>query len=141
MHGQHCIRHWSSTQPTLALSSGEAELGGLSKGCAHGIGLRSIEADLGLSYSLEMLTDATAAMGMARRLGVGNIRHQDTALLWVQQKVRTGEVDLKKVLGTENPADALTKFLSGPELQKHVSAMGLEFEEGRAASAPRLADQ
>ena len=26
MHGNHCIRHWSSTQTTLAMSSGEAEL-------------------------------------------------------------------------------------------------------------------
>ena len=27
LRGQHCIRHWSTTQATIALSSGEAELG------------------------------------------------------------------------------------------------------------------
>ena len=32
LRGAHCLRHWSSTQPTVALSSGEAELGGNSKG-------------------------------------------------------------------------------------------------------------
>ena len=31
MRGSHCIKHWSTTQPTIALSSGEAELGGLCK--------------------------------------------------------------------------------------------------------------
>ena len=70
MHGSHCIRHWSSTQPNIALSSGEAELGGLTKGAAQGIGLRSIGTDLGLTFSLKMHTDATAAMGMSRRLGL-----------------------------------------------------------------------
>ena len=139
MRGNHCLRHWSSTQPTLALSSGEAELGGLSKGCAQGIGIRSIASDLGIEMKLEMLTDATAAMGMARRLGVGKIRHLDTALLWIQDKVRSGEVGLKKVLGVENPADSLTKFLSGPDLHKHILRMGLVMEEGRAETAPKLA--
>ena len=79
-------------------------------------------------------------MGMARRLGVGKIRHLDTSLLWIQHKVRSGEVSLLKVLGTENPADALTKFLSGPDLKSHVLRMGLAYEEGRAGSAPQLAN-
>ena len=84
MRGSHCIRHWSSTQATLALSSGEAELGGIAKGLSHAIGLRSIAADLGISLSLRVRTDATAAMGMARRLGIGKVRHLDTGLLWIQ---------------------------------------------------------
>ena len=138
MRGTQCIRHWSSTQSTIALSSGEAELGGLAKGISHGIGLRSIAADLGISLSLRLRTDATAAMGMARRLGVGEIRHLDTALLWVQQCVRGGDVVMEKVPGVENPGDALTKYLLGPDLRAHVQRMHLAFEEGRAASAPEL---
>ena len=84
MRGGHCLRHWSSTQTTLALSSGEAELGGIAKGISHGIGLRSLASDLNIELSLRLRTDATAAMGMARRLGVGKGRHLDTALWWVQ---------------------------------------------------------
>ena len=138
MRGTHCLRHWASTQTTIALSSGEAELGGLSKGISHGIGLRSIATDLGIQTKLRLRTDATAAMGMARRLGVGKIRHLDTALLWVQGHVRSGEVLLEKVAGQENPGDALTKYLSGPDLRGHLSRMHLAFEEGRPASAPQL---
>ena len=138
MRGTHCLRHWSSTQTTIALSSGEAELGGLSKGISHGIGLRSIAADLGLETKLRLRTDATAAMGMARRLGVGKIRHLDTALLWVQGHVRSGEILLEKVAGPDNPGDALTKYLSGPDLRGHLARMHLHFEEGRAQSAPQL---
>jgi hypothetical protein len=31
MHGNHCLKHWSTTQTTVALSSGEAELGDMSR--------------------------------------------------------------------------------------------------------------
>ena len=91
------MRHWSSTQTTIALSSGESELAGIAKGIAHGIGLQSIATDLGISFSLQLRTDATAAMGMCRRLGIGKIRHLDTSLLWVQEKVRSGAVLPEKV--------------------------------------------
>ena len=30
--GHHLIKHWANTQPTISLSSGEAELGGICKG-------------------------------------------------------------------------------------------------------------
>ena len=70
MRGGHCLRHWSSTQSTVALSSGEAELGGIAKGMSHGIGLRSVAQDLGISLKLRLRTDATAAMEMAKRLGL-----------------------------------------------------------------------
>ena len=138
LRGSHCIRHWSTTQATLALSSGEAELTGLAKGIAQGIGLRSIASDLGIEFSLQLRTDATAAMGMSRRLGIGKVRHLDTSLLWVQEKVRSGDVLLEKVAGPDNQADCLTKYVSGPDLMKHLSNMGLETEEGRAETAPQL---
>ena len=33
----HCVRHWSVTQTTLSLSSGESELHGISKGVSMGL--------------------------------------------------------------------------------------------------------
>ena len=85
-----------------------------------------------------MHTDATAAMGMSRRLGVGKIRHLDTALLWIQHKVRSGDVLLTKVPGPENCADCLTKNLDAPDMRRHLARMGLVIEQGRAASAPQI---
>ena len=37
----HLIKHWSTTQLTVALSSAEAELTGISKGAAQGLGLQA----------------------------------------------------------------------------------------------------
>ena len=80
------------------------------------MGLQSIASGLGISLSLTMRTDATAAIGICKRLGVGKIRHLDTARLWVQQRVRNGDVRLKKVAGADNPSGCRTKYLLGPDL-------------------------
>lgn len=138
LRGCNCIRLWSATQTAVELTSGEAELGGISKGLSQGIGLRSVAADLGISISLRLRTDATAAIGMTRRLGVGKVRHLDTSLLWVQQHVRSGDVLIEKVDGAENPSDAPTKHLIGADLRGHLARMNAEVREGRPASAQQL---
>ena len=97
MVGRNNIKHWSKTQTTIALSSGEAELNGIGAGIAMGMGVQSICRDLGYHYDLRVHTDATAAIGIARRRGMGKIRHLDTTDLWVQEKIRTGRVELLKV--------------------------------------------
>ena len=85
-----------------------------------------------------MYADATAAIGMSRRLGIGEIRNLDTSLLWLQHKVRSKEVPISKVAGAENCADALTKHLNGPMLRAHLERMALVFKTRRAAPAPKL---
>ena len=67
MMGDHCVKSWSSTQPTLTLSSGEAELIGLTKSISYGLSVRSLCADLGFKVTVEVESDATAAIGMASR--------------------------------------------------------------------------
>ena len=37
MLGKHAIKHWSSTQPSVALSSGEAEFYGVVRGAGQGL--------------------------------------------------------------------------------------------------------
>ena len=60
--GNHLLKHGSTTQPTIALSSGEAELGGIVKGSTHGIGFQSLARDLGVNVRIHVKTDATAAI-------------------------------------------------------------------------------
>ena len=48
--GMHMIKAWASTQATLALSSGEAELFALVKGSAASLGLISLAYDLGYTF-------------------------------------------------------------------------------------------
>ena len=141
MIGSHCVRHWSTTQTTIALSSAEAELHGIAKGAAQGIGLKSLARELGIELEVLILTDAAAAIGIARRRGLGRIRHLDVTDLWLQERVRSKDIMVDKVAGADNPAGALTKALSRPIWVKHLTFIGLHPEEGRAASAPKLPDE
>ena len=136
--GGHLIKAWSTTQTTIALSSGEAELTGIVKGAAQAIGLRSVAADLGMKWSLHLRTDATAAIGICRRKGLGKIRHLAVADLWVQDKLKTGDFQLSKIPGLENPGDLFTKYLDARSADAHVGRLNLVTEEGRAKSAPAL---
>ena len=136
MFGKHCVHHWAKTQTTVSLSSGEAELHGICMGAQQGLGLQSICRDLGFAYKLRVHTDATAAIGIARRRGMGKIRHLDCTDLWIQEKVRSGAVELTKVLGTENPADAFTKHVERKTLDMMMGKIGLVKLEGRPKLAP-----
>ena len=138
MLGAHCAKHWSSTQSTISLSSAEAELHGIANGCSQGLGLQSVARDLGCDLKILILTDASAAIGIVRRRGLGRVRHLDVTDLRVQEKISNKEVDVQQLAGCDNLADALTNILRRPTLVKHMCGMGLYPEEGRAAAAPKL---
>ena len=135
--GSHILKTYSSTQPTISLSSGEAEFYGVVKGSGAALGQQSLFADLGIALQVRVWTDSSAAIGICSRQGLGKLRHIDTQALWVQERVRTKSIILKKVRGELNPADLLTKFIVGKDkIDQLVSLYGLVFRDGRAASAP-----
>ena len=134
--GGHCIKHWSKTQSKVSLSSGEAELHGIGSAISQGMGLQAVARDLGFHYDVRVHSDATAAIGIARRRGLGKVRHLDCTDLWIQERVRSKAVQLAKILGTENPADAFTKYLDRGLLEKAMARLNLRYATGRAKSAP-----
>ena len=123
--GDHLVRHWSSTQKTIALSSGEAELHGIVRGASEALALRSLGWDMGLSISLTVHTDSSAAKGIAERQGIGRVRHLEVGILWIQERLKAGDFMLHKVLGVDNPGDLLTKHLAAPDIEKHVRSANL----------------
>ena len=73
--GAHLLKSWASTQPTLTLSSGEADFHGTVRGAAAGLGMLSLLADLGVHIPLRVWTDSTASIGICKRQGLGKVRH------------------------------------------------------------------
>ncbi len=55
----------------------------------------------------------------------------------IPRKTRSKACRLFKVLGTENPADLLTKPLPRAEIDSHLRRLGLSRATGRAETAPR----
>ena len=136
--GNHTLKTWSLTQAVIALSSGEAEYYGLVKDASFGIGIRNMLADFGVTTQVELLTDASAAKGIASRKGIGKVRHIEVNQLWLQDKVRTGEVQVVKVKGDKNTADALTKAVDANSLGNHMASVSLTHVEGRHKLAPEM---
>ena len=136
MRGGHLLKHWSSTQQTVALSSGEAELKGIVKGAAEGIGMQNIAKDLSIHYDIHLYTDSSAAMGMVARKGMGKVRHIEVSELWIQDAVKNKVLSANKVKGDDNPADILTKHIEQGKIHQHCHGMRLVPESGRSDSAP-----
>ena len=139
MLGRHLIKSWSSTQGPVSLSSGEAEFYGVVKAAGVTLGYQALLEDLGVKLPVRLWTDSTATIGICGRQGLGKLRHVDTRSLWIQQRVRDGSVELRKVRGEANPADLFTKHLqSADKVEDLLGLMGCVYAGGRAAGAPQL---
>ena len=131
MWNRCCLKTWSTTQTVVALSSGEAEYYAALKGASQGLGMQSMLAELGVDLEVVVHTDANACRGISGRQGLGKLRHLAVTLLWLQDVVKQRRIKLVKVPGTENPADAMTKYLSRVDMERCLKAMGFEYSEGR----------
>ena len=128
MLGGHCLKTWSITQSSPALSSCEAEYYAVVDGASRALGMQTAAKELGVEVKdlvVEMATDSSGAKSFASRRGSGGIRHIEVKWLWLQHAVAKGRFRLKKVAGTENPADIVTKYKSLREYQEQLSRVSV----------------
>ena len=131
MLGNHCIKTWSASQGPYALSSAEAEFYAMIEAVTRAKGLLSLAAEMGfgnLSNVIHLGTDSSAAKSFVSRRGLGKMRHIEIRDLWLQKEVLEGKVVVNKVVGTENPADLMTKLLGIRDIQTRLEGMGLVAE-------------
>ena len=103
------------------------------------LGYQALLGDLGVVLPVTVWTDSSATMGICGRQGLGKLRHVDTKSLWVQQQVRDGSLEIRKVRGDVNPADLFTKHLSSEvRVTELLKLFGCHFASGRAEGAPQL---
>ena len=107
-------------------------------GCcsAELLGMVACARDLGPSYKGAAYADAAAALGIAKRRGVGKVRHIRTQSLWLQEAHAEKRLAFEKVDGSSNPADLMTKYLSEESLNGLLTFLGCIPGDGRAMSAP-----
>ena len=113
-------------QPTVALSSCEAEIIAASEGAKELLFVQKIFEflDFGL-LPIEMWIDSSSARAFAHREGVGRMKHLDTRYLWLQNLVKVSAVHLKKIPRAENVGDLLTHVPTTSELRKFTQKMGM----------------
>ena len=120
------LKFWSKTQAVVALSSAEAELGAAVKASQEVLRTMSLWKDVGETTRGHVMGDASAAIGIIRRMGLGKVRHLKTSSLWVQEKEASRELQCHKVKSSDHCADLFTKALD-----HDTEAMGCEFMFGR----------
>ena len=129
MNGGHYLKSWSSTQKTVALSTGEAELTALVKCSCELIGMTQLASDWGIDLQGDVMVDSSAAIGVVKRKGAGKL---SVGQLWIQEKAENEELRYHKVKGSENPADMLTKGLNWSDITKYMNDMKQEVRTARA---------
>ena len=135
--GVHIIKTYSRQQETVALSSAEAELHAMVAASVEALGIIGLCQDLGMRMSGEVLADSSAALGISNRSGSGKVRHLRIQALWAQEVRSTGRLGYKKVLGTLNPSDILTKPVPGDLLDDHTKRLW-EWKSGSSRHSPAV---
>ena len=79
--GSRTIKTWSSTLASVSLSSGEPEFNRVVRGAGVGLGFQIPMRDLGQDAPVWVWTEASAAIGMSSRQGLGKLKHLDTRTL------------------------------------------------------------
>ena len=132
MIGSHFIKGWSRTQNHVTLSSAEAELIAMVKCTAECMGIRAMMRDWGKKMSGTLFADSSAALAIAKRKGAGKLRHIHVSSLWIQDQQDREETEFRKILGTENPADLMTKYLTREKIDACLVRISQQMRDGRA---------
>ncbi len=140
MFGSHCIKTYSQTQETIALSSGESEFYGIVKAATMGLGMRGLMEDVGMTVEVQANTDSSAAKSITSRKGSGRVRHVEVRDMWVQERVARGELKIVKVRGEDSVADGLTKHVEKPKMEQYLKVCGFVKRSGRHELSPALGE-
>ena len=138
MIGGNFLKGWSRTPNHVTLSSAEAELIALVKCSAELLGIRSAMSDFGAESNGVVYADSSAALAIANRKGAGKLRHINISTLWIQEKQDCHQLELRKVLGTHNPADLMTKYLTRTVIDTHLQFMSHQRADGRAKAGLKV---
>ena len=84
-------------------------------------------ADWNIILGVRIRSDSSAAIGISR-LGLGPTRHLAVRHLWVQDKVKSKEIQLEKQDGKKNVADLGTKIHAGPTIVNVMGRLGYKLE-------------
>jgi hypothetical protein len=124
---------WARIQRSIALSSAEAEYAAILMAYAEAKFVQTVIQellDMQKGLQLRIMTDSSAAKAAAERAGVRRMKHMELKQLFLQDVVKSGELQLVKTQTQANPADMLTKAVTGPGLRRCMQMLpGLSHQD------------
>jgi hypothetical protein len=124
--GGVAIKHWARTQKGKSLSSSEAEYYAVVTGSAEGLGVQAMAEEMGWKMKVRVWTDSGGAKAAVARRGLGKMRHMELKYLWIQEAVQRKRIVMRKIKGSMNPADHLTKPQNKSEYEELLKTVGGE---------------
>lgn len=94
----------------MALSSAEVELYASVQGSSDLLRVISVPKDFGLEMGGYILSDASAALGVIKMQGLGELMHLDCASLRAKNAWAEKSLSYSKVAGSHNLADSKPTF-------------------------------
>lgn len=119
---------WSSKrQPTVALSTAEAEYMALASATQEGMWLKQLEDELfSCSKPINIFCDNQSTISLVENNGYSaRCKHIDIRHHYVREKLSEGKIILHYIKTDENPADAMTKALAKPKFVSCRKHFGL----------------
>lgn len=109
----------SMLQATVALSTTEAEYMAMAEGVKEALWLWGLLGDLGIEQDcVNLWCDSQSAIHLAKnQVHHARTKHIDVRYHFVRDVIEEGDVSLMKVHTNENPADMLTKVVTGSKFQ------------------------
>ena len=98
----------------------------------EGIGIAQLLEGLGREVKVEVFVDSSAALAVVGRKGNGKLRHVRVSEMWIQEVSRDGIISYRKVPGSQNMADLMTKHVPATLAGQHLEGMNLKVTAGRA---------
>ena len=124
--GDVLLHAHSRTQVQIGLSSPESEFYGCCGAAAELLYYKGLLNFLGYATKGRLMMDASSAIAIATRSGVGSVRHLAARYLWVQREVQSNSFSVEKVAGPRNPADLGTKHVDVKVLKFCRDFVGLK---------------
>jgi ribonuclease HI len=111
---------WRSTlQSTVALSTTEAEYMAVTEAIKEAIWLHGLVADLGIEQErVTVYCDSQSAIHLAKnQVHHSRTKHIDVRFHFIREILKEGDILLQKIGTADNPADMMTKVITGVKFQ------------------------
>ena len=87
--------------------------------------------DWGQQLGVALYADSSAALAIAKRKGAGKAKHINVSALWIQDTQDRESAQYMKRLGTEIPADMVTKHQTRDKMDACMQTIGQGIGQGR----------
>ncbi|CAK0847992.1 unnamed protein product, partial [Prorocentrum cordatum] len=135
------MHSFSRRQGIAATSSGAAEYYAATAVAEDLLYFKSLLEFMCFAVAATLLTDSSAARGIAKREGVGKVRSLEARVLWPQQAIKRKLMDLGAVGTDDNKADLGTQILGHERFVEHRAINGIHTDMGQVAESDHQSEE